>query len=96
MRRTRRPPAMGRYSRPLAAEADHHEARPGFGRAFEPLGRARRRPARGHRVVMRILDRKALWQLIMRPDLHFGDLYSSGRIQVRGDLLSACSGSLSL
>ncbi|HEY3516057.1 MAG TPA: cyclopropane-fatty-acyl-phospholipid synthase family protein [Gammaproteobacteria bacterium] len=37
---------------------------------------------------MRILDRKALWQLIVRPDLHFGDLYSAGRIQVRGDLLT--------
>ena len=37
---------------------------------------------------MRILDRKALWQLIVRPDLHFGDLYSAGRIEVRGDLLT--------
>jgi cyclopropane-fatty-acyl-phospholipid synthase len=39
-------------------------------------------------VRMRILDRKALWQLIVRPDLHFGDLYSAGRIEVRGDLLT--------
>jgi cyclopropane-fatty-acyl-phospholipid synthase len=39
-------------------------------------------------VRMRILDRKALWQLIVNPDLHFGDLYSAGRIQVRGDLLT--------
>ncbi|HEX7237876.1 MAG TPA: hypothetical protein VF405_12990, partial [Gammaproteobacteria bacterium] len=39
-------------------------------------------------VRMRILDRRALWQLIIRPDLHFGDLYSAGRIQVRGDLLT--------
>ena len=39
-------------------------------------------------VRMRILDGKALWQLIVNPDLHFGDLYSSGRIQVRGDLLT--------
>ena len=37
---------------------------------------------------VRILDRKALWQVIVRPDLHFGDLYSAGRIQVRGDLLT--------
>jgi cyclopropane-fatty-acyl-phospholipid synthase len=39
-------------------------------------------------VRMRILDRKALWQLLVNPDLHFGDLYSAGRIQVRGDLLT--------
>lgn len=39
-------------------------------------------------VRMRILDRKALWQIIVNPDLHFGDLYSSGRLEVRGDLLT--------
>jgi cyclopropane-fatty-acyl-phospholipid synthase len=44
--------------------------------------------ARDGIVRMRILDRKALWQLVVNPDLHFGDLYSSGRIQVRGDLLT--------
>jgi cyclopropane-fatty-acyl-phospholipid synthase len=44
--------------------------------------------ARDGIVRMRILDRKALWQLVVHPDLHFGDLYSSGRIQVRGDLLT--------
>jgi cyclopropane-fatty-acyl-phospholipid synthase len=38
-------------------------------------------------VFVRIMDRKALFQLLSNPDLHFGDLYSSGRIQVRGDLL---------
>jgi cyclopropane-fatty-acyl-phospholipid synthase len=44
--------------------------------------------ARDGTVRMRILDRKALWQLLVNPDLHFGDLYSSGRLQVRGDLLT--------
>jgi cyclopropane-fatty-acyl-phospholipid synthase len=39
-------------------------------------------------VRMRVLDRQALWQLVVNPDLHFGDLYSSGRLQVRGDLLT--------
>jgi cyclopropane-fatty-acyl-phospholipid synthase len=39
-------------------------------------------------VRMRIMDRKALWQLLVNPDLHFGDLYSAGRIVVRGDLLT--------
>ena len=37
-------------------------------------------------VVVRIHDRKALFQLVSHPDLHFGDLYSSGRIDVRGNL----------
>jgi cyclopropane-fatty-acyl-phospholipid synthase len=44
--------------------------------------------AREGTVRMRILDRKALWQLAVNPNLHFGDLYSAGRIQVRGDLLT--------
>jgi len=39
-------------------------------------------------VHLRLLDRKALWQLVVNPNLHFGDLYSAGRIQVRGDLLT--------
>jgi cyclopropane-fatty-acyl-phospholipid synthase len=39
-------------------------------------------------VRMRILDRKALWQIIVNPDLHFGDLYSAGRLEVRGELLT--------
>jgi len=38
-------------------------------------------------VVVRILDRKALFQLVRHPDMHFGDLYSAGRVEVRGDLL---------
>jgi cyclopropane-fatty-acyl-phospholipid synthase len=39
-------------------------------------------------VVLRILDSKALWMLAIHPDLHFGDLYSAGRIEVRGNLLT--------
>jgi cyclopropane-fatty-acyl-phospholipid synthase len=38
-------------------------------------------------AVVRILDRAALWQLVVNPNLHFGDLYSAGRLEVRGDLL---------
>src|SRR5262249_21302518 len=38
-------------------------------------------------VTVQIRDRKALLQLVSHPDLHFGDLYSSGRIEVRGSLL---------
>jgi cyclopropane-fatty-acyl-phospholipid synthase len=37
--------------------------------------------------VVRIGDRQALWQLLVHPELYFGDLYSAGRIEVRGSLL---------
>ena len=37
-------------------------------------------------VLVRFLDRKALWMVAVNPDLHFGDLYSSGRVEVRGNL----------
>jgi cyclopropane-fatty-acyl-phospholipid synthase len=35
-----------------------------------------------------ILDRTALRQLVRNPSLHFGDLYSAGRITVEGDLVT--------
>jgi len=37
-------------------------------------------------VVLR--DRGALYRLIRNPDLHFGDLYSVGRIDVEGDFVA--------
>jgi cyclopropane-fatty-acyl-phospholipid synthase len=37
--------------------------------------------------AVRITDRKALLQVLVNPELHFGDLYSAGRIEVRGELL---------
>lgn len=40
------------------------------------------------RITVRIADRKALLQLLVNPELHFGDLYSAGRIEVHGDLLT--------
>ncbi|HEX7081368.1 MAG TPA: cyclopropane-fatty-acyl-phospholipid synthase family protein [Gammaproteobacteria bacterium] len=39
-------------------------------------------------ITVRIADRKALWQLLINPELHFGDLYSAGRVELRGDLLA--------
>jgi cyclopropane-fatty-acyl-phospholipid synthase len=45
-------------------------------------------PPREGTVHLRIMDRKALWQLVVNPDLHFGDLYGAGRVEVRGDLLT--------
>jgi cyclopropane-fatty-acyl-phospholipid synthase len=40
----------------------------------------------GLRVHIR--DRAALWQVVRDPSLHFGDLYSLGRIEVEGDLVT--------
>lgn len=37
-------------------------------------------------VVIR--DRAALYKLVVNPDLHFGDAYSAGRIEVEGDLVT--------
>ncbi len=44
----------------------------------------------GDRTGLRvhILDRPALRQLVRNPSLHFGDLYSAGRIDVEGDLVA--------
>src|SRR6185295_15556234 len=37
---------------------------------------------------VRIRDRGALRQVVRDPALHFGDLYSEGRIEVEGDLVT--------
>jgi cyclopropane-fatty-acyl-phospholipid synthase len=37
--------------------------------------------------AVQICDRGALYQVVRYPELHFGDLYSAGRIRVFGDLL---------
>ena len=44
----------------------------------------------GERTGLRvhIQDRPALRQLVRNPSLHFGDLYSAGRIAVEGDLVT--------
>jgi cyclopropane-fatty-acyl-phospholipid synthase len=34
-----------------------------------------------------VRDRSALWKLCLNPDLHFGDLYSFGRVDVEGDFV---------
>lgn len=49
----------------------------------EPFGTARERLP----VTVRIGDRTALVQLVTNPAVNFGDLYSSGRITLDGDLL---------
>ena len=39
-------------------------------------------------ATVQILDRGALYKVARYPELHFGDLYSAGRIRVHGDLLT--------
>jgi cyclopropane-fatty-acyl-phospholipid synthase len=38
-------------------------------------------------VVVRVKSRRALLQLLLNAELHFGDLYSAGGLEVRGDLV---------
>jgi cyclopropane-fatty-acyl-phospholipid synthase len=40
------------------------------------------------KATVRFNDRGGLWQTLANPGLHFGDLYSAGRIAVHGDLLA--------
>lgn len=40
----------------------------------------------GEPPIVQFGDRKALIQTVLNPELHFGDLYSAGRINVHGDL----------
>ena len=37
-------------------------------------------------ATVRFNDRGALWQILINPGLHFGDLYSAGRLSIHGDL----------
>ena len=43
--------------------------------------------------AVQICDRGALYQVVRYPELHFGDLYSAGRIRVHGDLLKVLDAS---
>lgn len=38
--------------------------------------------------TLRLMDRRAVYQLLANPSLHFGDLYSAGRLHIDGDLLA--------
>lgn len=40
-------------------------------------------------IRIRLADRATLHGLVASPDVNFGDLYSEGRVEVEGDLLSA-------
>lgn len=47
-------------------------------------------PATGTKPVARlhIRDRNALWQLLIDPELYFGDAYARGQVEVEGDLVA--------
>ena len=61
------------------------------------MGTARLRYALGGAVVgapdaratVRFADRRALLGLLVDPEVHFGDAFSVGRIDVEGDLVTA-------
>ncbi len=38
--------------------------------------------------LLRIRDRATLWQLVLNPDLNFGDAYCRGSLEVEGDLVA--------
>jgi len=44
-------------------------------------------PEHGALATLRLADRRALLELCLDPELAFGDLYSSGRLEIEGDLL---------
>ena len=46
-------------------------------------------PASGVTASVRIHDRATFWRLLLRPDLEFGNAYSSGRLEVEGELIDA-------
>jgi cyclopropane-fatty-acyl-phospholipid synthase len=43
---------------------------------------------KAHKATVRFNDRGALWHTLANPGLHFGDMYSAGRVTVHGDLLT--------
>jgi cyclopropane-fatty-acyl-phospholipid synthase len=38
-------------------------------------------------AAMIVRDRRTLWRVIANPDLHFGDAYATGQIEIQGDLV---------
>ena len=45
-------------------------------------------PSRNPVASIRIADRATLWRLMYQPELAFGEAYTDGRIEVRGDLVA--------
>jgi cyclopropane-fatty-acyl-phospholipid synthase len=65
-------------------------ARVGPARLRYALGRSTLAPPDGPAVAtLRFRDRRALLGLLLDPEVHFGDAYAEGRIEIEGDLVAA-------
>lgn len=53
------------------------------------LGRTSVSPPQTPVATLRFRDRRALLGLLLDPEVHFGDAYAEGRIEIEGDLLAA-------
>jgi len=53
------------------------------------LGRSTFEPAGPPVATLRFRDRRAVLGLLLEPEVHFGDAYADGRIEVEGDLVAA-------
>jgi len=64
--------------------------RMGFAPLRYALGRSTFAPPAGPTVAtLRFRDRRALLGLLLDPEVHFGDAYAEGRIEIEGDLVAA-------
>jgi len=64
--------------------------RMGFAPLRYALGRSTLAPPAGPPVAtLRFRDRRALLGLLLDPEVHFGDAYAEGRIEIEGDLVAA-------
>jgi cyclopropane-fatty-acyl-phospholipid synthase len=68
---------------------DQLSSRLGQSRVQVALWDAAKPKPRENSAIVQFADRAALWKTLINPGLHFGDLYSAGRIEVHGDLLVA-------
>ncbi len=53
------------------------------------LGRSSLAPPQPPVATLRFRDRRALLGLLLDPEVHFGDAYAEGRIEIEGDLVAA-------
>jgi cyclopropane-fatty-acyl-phospholipid synthase len=53
------------------------------------IGRTTYAVAGAHVATLRFRDRRALLGLLLDPEVHFGDAYADGRIEIEGDLVAA-------
>ena len=80
-------PGRGKARQPLAAASRRAD---GTRAAALRAGALHGRRPRGPPVAtLRFRDRRALLGLLLDPEVHFGDAYAEGRIEIEGDLVAA-------